>query len=390
MNLFKRRQRELDPDDENSIEGDRDLATVNKGVRLQSKLTNWAIIGGGTLLTVLLVFKYYAGVIEERRQDATPPKDHTRTVSLDLPPLPKPPEEPAAPPAAAQTMPPMAPPAASPVAQGAAPGQPPAKTQAELDLERRLKSGLRFNLETAQGSSPVADAFALASPGAVATSAAALGSPNAAPQPGAFKASRAYLLPDPTMIAPKGKVIPCTVVPAMDTTLSGAVTCMVAEEVRGADNKVPLIDPGTQCFGEQGGGVARGQARVGIIWSRCIGPAPGHVIVDLDSAAADSLGRIGIPGKVDNHFWDRFGAAIALSLISNVGPYLAATQQGGGNNNTTIAFPNLSGPQEVMTEVLKSTINIPSTITAPQGAQVLIYLKQDLDFRDVYALERVK
>lgn len=191
------------------------------------------------------------------------------------------------------------------------------------------------------------------------------------------------------MVIPKGTGIPCTVRPAIDTTLPGVVDCVVAEEVRGADQKVPLIDPGTVCTGEQRGGVVRGQYRVGMIWTRCRGPAPEHVMVDLTSPTADSLGRIGIPGEVDNHFWDRFGAAIALSLITDVDPYLVATRQG-GNNNTTIAFPNLSGPQEVTTEALRSTVDIPPTITAPQGAQVLIYLREDLDFRDVYELKRAQ
>jgi type IV secretion system protein VirB10 len=43
-----------------------------------------------------------------------------------------------------------------------------------------------------------------------------------------------------------------------------------------------------------------------------------------------------------------------------------------------------------MGEVLKNTMDIRPTITAPQGARVLIYLAGDIDFRDVYQLERSK
>jgi type IV secretion system protein VirB10 len=78
-----------------------------------------------------------------------------------------------------------------------------------------------------------------------------------------------------------------------------------------------------------------------------------------------------------------------LSLISDIGPYLVATRQS-GSNSTTVSFPTVTGPQAVMSEVLKSTVDIPPTITAPQGAQVLIYLSGDVDFRDVYQLARVK
>lgn len=385
MNLFNRQQPEPDPDDDDGVEGERDITPVNRGVRLQNRITNWAIIGGCCLFAGIGLYKYYAGKYQEYEDQAAPPVDQTRTVSVKLPPLAVPPPEPPPPAVPAPSMPPMTPPA-SPGAPVVAGGQPPAKTQAQLIMERRLKPGLRFTPEAGQGGSVPADSLQLASTAMVSTSAAAVGTA----QQGGFKASRAYLLPDPSMIMPKGTVIPCTVRPAIDTTLPGIVDCIVAEDVRGADQKVPLLDAGTICTGEQGGGVARGQKRVGMIWLRCRGPAPDHVMVDLDSPAADSLGRIGIPGQVNNHFWDRFGAAIALSLISDVGPYLVATRQGDGNNNTTIAFPNLSGPQEVMTEVLRSTINIPPTITAPQGAQVLIYLKQDLDFRDVYELKKAR
>jgi type IV secretion system protein VirB10 len=75
-------------------------------------------------------------------------------------------------------------------------------------------------------------------------------------------------------------------------------------------------------------------------------------------------------------------------VISDVGPYLTALRQGGGNNNTTIAFPNITGgAQQVMSDVLKSTLNIPPTLTAPQASQVVIHVARDLDFRDVYALQ---
>ena len=130
------------------------------------------------------------------------------------------------------------------------------------------------------------------------------------------------------------------------------------------------------------------QRRVGILWTR--GETPNHVLIDVDSAAGDALGRPGIEGVVDTHFWDRFGAAIMLSLISDVGTYLAATQQtnGSGSNNTTIAFPStVQGSQSIMSDVLKSTLNIPPTLTANQGADIIIYVARDLDFRDVYALE---
>jgi type IV secretion system protein VirB10 len=198
--------------------------------------------------------------------------------------------------------------------------------------------------------------------------------------------ARAYMLPDPSMMITQGTRIPCNVIEALDTTLPGLVTCIQVEDVRSADRKVVLLERGTKWVGKQANGISQGQRRVGIVWSR--GETPNHVLVDVDSGGADWLGRPGIAGDVDSHFWDRFGAAILLSVVSDVGPYLTALRQGGGSNNTTIAFPNITGgAQQVMTDVLKSTLNIQPTLTAPQASQVVIHVARDLDFRDVYALQ---
>jgi len=391
MNFFKPRPLETDPDDENSVDGERALTPVNKGLSLQNRITNWAVITGLCALTVVLLYKYYAGMYSEYENRKVPARDLAHTVSTTtLPPLSLPdPASDTPTPASSATnqMPPL-----QPMTTGTASTAPAAaqvKSQAELIRERRLKRELRFELDGASASTRAGTPPGLAQSDAnVPPPEAAAAARTAKAMPSTqFSPAHAFLVPDPTLIMTRGKVIPCTVQPAIDTTLNGMVTCITGEDASGADNKVSLMDRGTFCVGKQGGGVTHGQRRVGIIWQRC--ETPQHVLVPLESDAADALGRPGIPGQVDNHFWDRFGAAIALSLISDIGPYLIASRQGDGNGNTTIAFPNvLNGPQAVIGEVLKNTMDIQPTITAPQGARVLIYLAGDIDFRDVYQLER--
>jgi type IV secretion system protein VirB10 len=394
MNLFKRQQEEPDIDDENAIEGERDIGSVNRGITLQTRIVNWAVIIGVCLFAGVLLYKYYAGMYRNYQATKTAPKDATRTLATTtLPPLSMPEPAPTEPPAGASQadkLPPLRPPAnpstsTQPLQPGASSGQQSGKSQTDLVRERRLKREVRFNLDEASAAAPASVGEARAPAGENAAATAPRPAAISSAQPAGYAAARAYMLPDPTLIMTRGKVIPCTVIPAIDTTLTGTVTCVTAVDATSADNKVTLMDRGTYCVGQQGGGVMHGQRRVGIIWQRC--ETPQHVLVPLASDAADTLGRPGIPGEVDNHFWDRFGAAIALSLITDVGPYLVATAQR-GNGNTTIAFPTITGPQEVMSEVLKSTVDIRPTITAAQASQVLIYLAGDIDFRDVYDLER--
>lgn len=400
MNLFKFGPKEpaLEGDEE-CIEGERNVAPVNRGLTLQNKVVNWIVMGGVVTLVLFLLANYYMGLYDAHQEGRMVAKDTTRTVATTtLPALALPDPEPAkvVPASAAVEYPPLQQPAghingAAPAGTGPA-GQPPAKSLAQLVRERRQKSDIRFNLDgQTPGGAGTAGTMELGASGLDAMPGAA---PNAATRPApvkavqaGFTASRAYMLPDPTLMMVRGQVIPCTVLPAMDTTLTGTVTCITGEDASGADNMVSLMERGTICTGKQGGGVAHGQRRVGIIWDRC--RTPKDVLVPLNADATDSLGRPGIPGRVDTHFWDRFGGAIALSLITDIGPYLAATRQD-GNNNTTVAFPNITGPQQVISEVLKSTVDIKPTIEGSPASRVLIFLNGDLDFRDVYQLERTK
>ena len=88
-----------------------------------------------------------------------------------------------------------------------------------------------------------------------------------------------------------------------------------------------------------------------------------------------------MPGVVDRHFLDRFGAAILISMID--GTIQAAAQSRGGSG--TVIY-NPSNASDVVTEVLKSTVNIPPTVRKQNGDRIQILVARDLDFRSVYEL----
>jgi type IV secretion system protein VirB10 len=392
MNLFPFRQDRVgkeDAEEVNTVEGERDAAVADRGLRLQNKATNLVIVASVVTVAGLALWRYYAAVYD-RHKEATEPAREVVAAAPSLPPL-KPPtfsdvkQD--------QSLPPLTPSAgqatatAGPTAvMSTAPAGPPTLTPAQQLIKRRLESPLVFKVAETQVAR-AAGADTAGSPTALVTG-IPVGDdrPARAGQQARAAGARAYMLADPSMMITQGTKIPCNVVEALDTTLPGLVTCMQTEDVRSADGRVVLLERGTRWVGQQANGVAQGQRRVGIVWSR--GETPNHVLVDVESGGADWLGRPGIAGEVDSHFWDRFGAAILLSVISDAGPYLTALRQGGGSNNTTIAFPNITGgAQQVMSDVLKSTMNIQPTLTAPQASQVVIHVARDLDFRDVYALQ---
>jgi type IV secretion system protein VirB10 len=162
-------------------------------------------------------------------------------------------------------------------------------------------------------------------------------------------------------------------------------TCIGASDIYGADGKVVLLERGTKYVGEQRGTPRQGQGRVFIVWNEA--RTPTGVVVQLASPGTDELGRNGLPGFVDTHFWDRFGAAILISVIDGAMEAITAYQQSGTNSSSSTGVVlRTQGSRDVITEVLRSTVSIPPTVIKNQGERIQILVARDVDFRGVYAL----
>jgi len=196
----------------------------------------------------------------------------------------------------------------------------------------------------------------------------------------ATAAAPASLLPTTRFLLPRGAFIDCTLETAIDSTLPGMTTCIVAADTFGADGKVVLLERGTKLVGETRGQVQQGQARVFVLWTEA--RTPSGVIVPLDSPGTDELGRAGLAGEVQRHFFQRFGAAMLVSLID--GAVQAGVQASAHSGGPVIYAP--SGSQEVLTEVFKDTLRIPPTVVKHNGERIQVLVARDIDFRPVYEL----
>jgi type IV secretion system protein VirB10 len=265
-----------------------------------------------------------------------------------------------------------------------APGPPP-KTPEQLALEREM-SGAVFSVNgaasggSAQGagdSSPVASAGASA---AVAAAPAGAGNDlSSLLRSGVAAAAHPHLLPTQRLWLPKGAFIDCTLETAIDSTLPGMTTCVMATDAFGVDGKVVLLERGTKLIGETRGQVQQGADRIFVLWTEARTPA--GVIVPLDSPAADELGRSGLAGDVNRHFWQRFGAAMLVSVIDGA---VQAAVQSSRSGGTVVLNPYAS--QDVLTEVLRSTISIAPTVVKKNGDRIQVLVARDVDFRSVYEL----
>jgi type IV secretion system protein VirB10 len=195
-------------------------------------------------------------------------------------------------------------------------------------------------------------------------------------------ATAAGVLPDRRWLLPKGAFIDCTLETAIDSTLPGMTSCVTATDVWSADGSVVLMERGTKLVGETRSGVAQGQKRLFVLWNEA--RTPKGVTVNLGSPGTDALGRSGVTGDVDTHFAARFGAAILISLI-DAGAAAVVAAQSDGSGSVVIAP---QGASEVMSEVLRSTVNIPPTIRVAQGERVAVLVARDVSFREVYAIAK--
>ena len=139
----------------------------------------------------------------------------------------------------------------------------------------------------------------------------------------------AALLPTQRLLLPKGAFLDCTLETAIDSTLPGLTTCITAYDTFSADGTVVLLERGTKLIGEMRSQVQQGAARVFVLWTEA--RTPKGVVVALASPGTDALGRSGLPGTVDRHFIDRFGAAMLVSLIDGaIQSAVNRSQQPGG------------------------------------------------------------
>jgi type IV secretion system protein VirB10 len=295
-----------------------------------------------------------------------------------------------------------------PIAESSVPpvnGAPPPKSPAEVALEREMSGPVFGSSGVASTSTAAAasgDALPVKAPGYGST---AYGAPenavygNAASGDAArgdgsprmnelatllrarvTPAARAQMLPARRLLLPKGAFIDCTLETAIDSTLPGMTTCVTATDTFGVDGKVVLLERGTKLIGETRGQVQQGAARIFVLWTEARSPT--DVVVPLDSPGADELGRSGLPGEVERHFWQRFGAAMLVSVID--GAVQAAAQSSRGGGATVVVNPSAS--QDVLTEILKNTVNIPPTVVKPNGDRIQVLVARDVDFRSVYEL----
>ena len=342
-----------------------------------------------------------------------------------VPPEPVPPAPPVAPPGALPPPPPPEPPLAYP-----SPVDDEARRLAELERLRQEEERRRW--ERFRAPQVIADNAGAAVDGE-RREAGSYGSggpdedPNrrflASVSSAGVEVARATKNPRIDALVAQGTMIRGVLETAVQSDLPGMVRAVTAEDVWSFDGRRVLIPAGTRLVGEYKSGLAQGQTRVFVVWTRLL--RSDGVSVQLGSNGADELGRAGNAGVVDNHYVERFGSAILLSLVGGASQYLGSYGQtntsygyGGGYGGygggalvtstdpvtgitTTTQAPlsqsglDLRGRQiatqnvsqtmnSIAQDALRNSIHIPPTIHLDQGSRIIVFVRRDLDFSAFY------
>jgi len=176
------------------------------------------------------------------------------------------------------------------------------------------------------------------------------------------------------------QLIPCALDTAMDSQFAGAIMCHTTQDVL-SQSHVLLLPAGTQVMGTYKNEVGGGQNRLFAFVGSAI--TKEGIPVALNSSVSDAMGMTGVPGDVDHHYGERFGAALLLTAVDAAVSLGQTALSKAGTTNLNI---NSGSTSSLANEVLRHQIDIPPTITVPPGTVISIVVDHPIDFRDALGL----
>ena len=185
-----------------------------------------------------------------------------------------------------------------------------------------------------------------------------------------------------------GSVIPATLISGINSDLPGQIVGQVSQDVYDtATGHHLLIPQGSRLVGTYNSGVAYGQERVLVAWTRIV--FPDGKALDLGSMpGADSAGYGGFEDQVDNHYLRLFGSALLMSAVT-AGITYSQRQSDSGDSDRTDASSVLSealGQQlgQATAQLLSKNLSIAPTLQIRPGYRFNVVVTKDLTFSKPY------
>ena len=182
----------------------------------------------------------------------------------------------------------------------------------------------------------------------------------------------------------EGTIIHATLETAVNSDLPGSMRAVISRPVYSADGLNKLLSPGDRLVMKYTSKVTKGAARIFAVGSRII-KADG-ISINLGSEVASPLGVVGVGAdSVDTHFFERFGEATLLAVLSAS----AATMNVSDEEQLNSLSMYRSGIAESFADSakgsLKQNTNLAPTLKIGQGKEITVFVAKDLNFDKVYS-----
>lgn len=176
----------------------------------------------------------------------------------------------------------------------------------------------------------------------------------------------------------EGTLLETVLVTRLDGDFSGPVVCMLTNDVYSQDRQHLLIPAGSKLLGETKHIDGFGQRRLALSFHRVI--MPDGYSLDLDRfQGLNQIGETGLRDKVNNHYFQIFGASIAIGAIAGLAEAGTQVNAAGVQSSTdTYRQGVATSLSQSSLHVLDRFLNILPTITIREGHRVKVYLTQDL------------
>lgn len=195
---------------------------------------------------------------------------------------------------------------------------------------------------------------------------------------------------NPDLYVPENTAIPCSLDYRFVSDRAGKIRCTIAEDIWSASGNTKLIEKGTAASGvyQTGAatGMAHGQERAFLIITKLRTRQPPYLDIPLvDTRAAGELGETGVDGWIDTHFRERFGGALLVGMIPDIGAW-ASNSAGQKDRNTDYTENSRQAMADMARTTLENSINIPPTLDKNQGEIINLITGRDIDFSGIYTL----
>jgi type IV secretion system protein TrbI len=197
-------------------------------------------------------------------------------------------------------------------------------------------------------------------------------------QPGSFPATARDEHPavGPRLRLFEGTVIETVLLNRLDGTFAGPVTCLVTTPVYSQARQSVLIPAGARALGGAAPVQAWGEARLAVSFHRLVMP-DGHTYSLDRFKGLDQFGETGLKDEVNRHYWEVFGASLAIGALSGLAQY---NTRGFDANTFGDTYRQAAGASlgSSSTRVLDRYLNVLPTITIREGFRIKVYLTNDL------------